>query len=201
MGDGASMRIDLPKHQVAIAGRVTDVLSTKPVASALVLITESPVAFQRRVELSGWPNTAITAEDGCFHFDDLPDGAYKVQVSGPKGSYYGDAHGDFTVQRNAQGNINALIKPIALSPTGVSGLVKSNSQGNEALPLACIRVEDDEIVAYSGLNGQFMIRGIQPGPRRLSISASGYATIVVQAPITLGFVNNLQPILLQPLGK
>jgi hypothetical protein len=94
------------RHQVAIAGRLADAGTGKPVGGALVSIAEGgmPAAFRRLLEAramqygNAWmamterPDRTRTAADGIFYFLDLPDGDYTLSASLPRmGSRYGAA--------------------------------------------------------------------------------------------------------------
>jgi hypothetical protein len=199
------------RHRVAIAGKVVDARSSRPIAGAVAVIASGPAAFQRwlaiREKQSGarWsdvaarPDRAVTADDGCFCFIDLPDGLYTIAFSGPPELRHGTAQQDFVVQRDSQGDIAVSIEQIALPPTGARGVVKALDT-SEPLSLARVRVEGSEEAAYSDASGLFVVSGVQPGARRLSISASGYHRGVAAAQITTGEIIDVGTILLQPAG-
>lgn len=206
---GGLIHVELPKHQVAIAGKVVDAQNSQPIQGARVEIVSGPEAFQRLLSIrekqsgAGWEKLTTrvdrteSAADGCFRFIDLPDGAYTVSVTGPPGLYYGAAQKPYTVQRNAEGEIAAAIVPIALPPTGARGTVQAQ-ETSAPLSLARVRVEGGDEVAYCDKNGLFLLSKVQPGARRLSISASGYQRTVATAQITTGTIIDLGTINLQP---
>jgi len=185
--------LHLSKRRVAVAGKVLDAVSARPIGDAAAVITSGPAALPARTD------RAVTAADGCFCFLDLPDGAYTVSVAGPPGRYYRASEQSFIVQRDAGGNIAVTITPIALSPTGVRGKVQG--QGAPApLSLARVRVEGGDDLGHCDAAGLFYIAGVQPGARRLSVSASGYHRGTVPVEITAGAIVDVGVITLQPAG-
>lgn len=91
------------RHQVAIAGRVTDAETGKPIRGA-------------RVSLGSRPET-ITAADGHFHLLDLSPGEYTLQASLPgAGTRYGPARMTITVAWDEQGNITLAPANLKLPP-------------------------------------------------------------------------------------
>ncbi len=95
-------RWDVVSHHVAIAGRVSDRQTGKPVPGARVTIT-GPADFTARLALQAqqhgdrWermaerPDRTRAAADGHFHFIDLPAGSYALTAALPAaGSRYGE---------------------------------------------------------------------------------------------------------------
>ncbi|MBV8437904.1 MAG: carboxypeptidase regulatory-like domain-containing protein [Silvibacterium sp.] len=89
----------IAQHQVAIAGRVLDAVTGKPVPGAHVEITQGAPGYTERLALlaefgsSGGSTrtelgTTRTRPDGLFFFLDLPDGDYKLVAFLPKGGIY-----------------------------------------------------------------------------------------------------------------
>lgn len=201
----------MAKRRVAIAGKVVDGRSTRPVAGGVATITSGPAAFLHLVAVaekqagSAWaalavrPDRAVTAADGCFAFAELPDGSYTVAVAGPPELRYGAAQQSFTVQRDGSGNIAVAIKLIPLPPTGVRGTVKGQDT-SAALSLARVRVEGSGEVGYCDASGAFFVSGVQSGARRLSIGASGYRRGTAAAQIVEGEIVDVGTITLQPAG-
>jgi hypothetical protein len=77
--------IDTIHHFVAIAGRVMDDLTGRPIAGAQATIVSAPAKFQPRTSQAG-DNTGLqdltaTGPDGFFHFMDLPNGDYEIQFN------------------------------------------------------------------------------------------------------------------------
>jgi len=72
------------RHFAAVAGRVMDETTDKPVAGARVEIVNAPPAFRaRKHPKAGDPDRAsvLTGRDGHFHFLDLPEGNYEIQAT------------------------------------------------------------------------------------------------------------------------
>jgi hypothetical protein len=86
-------------HQVAIAGRVLDAVTGKPIARAHVEITTGPPEYTEKLALLAQfesgdgakpknPGMTRTRPDGLFYFLDLPEGDYKLVAFLPKGGLY-----------------------------------------------------------------------------------------------------------------
>jgi hypothetical protein len=82
--------IEAIRHQVAIAGQVTDALTGKSLDGARLGITAAPAAFTDFLKLrqiqfgESWermaerPDRTNSIADGSFRLLDLPDGQYKL---------------------------------------------------------------------------------------------------------------------------
>lgn len=198
-------------HRAAIAGKVSDALSKRPVAGALASITEGPPAYGRWLALQAAqapqkssnaraaaaaqrPDQARTAADGCFCFVDLPDGDYTVSIGG---AGYGTSEIRPSVKRDLHGSIPLQIAAILLPPTGVRGAVIAGDTA-AALPLARVRAEGSRQLSYCDAGGAFYLGGadLEHGARRLVISAAGYSAATVTAQIVAGQVFDLGTITL-----
>jgi hypothetical protein len=175
------------QHKVAIAGRVLDAVSGKPMGGADVLLTTVPEAFRQRLTVvssayaTQWnqmmerPDRTQSRPDGLFYFLDLPDGDYGLRISMPSlGRRYGGLEVPATVSRDKDGNIKFRLLRCALPPTLVRGRV--TAPGQEAgVPLARIRVKGSGERGFTDSQGQFVLTGIEPGKKRtLLVSAQGY---------------------------
>ena len=87
---------EVVRHQVAIAGKVTDALTGKGVANVQVTVSSSHGEIILETEV-----------DGHFHALDLPNGSYSLAVSATwPGSPYGTAAATAVVTRDGSGNIH-----------------------------------------------------------------------------------------------
>lgn len=109
---------EIVRRQVAIAGRVTDARTGKPIGGARVEIADAPdvlvaqLALKARQHGVRWdamperPDRARTAADGYFHFLDLPDGDYTLVAWLPGArTRYGRAETTATVSRDAENRV------------------------------------------------------------------------------------------------
>lgn len=179
--------IEPTRHWVAVAGRVTDARSGKPLSRATVEITAAPAAFESWLELrrrrygDRWPSMAEredrlrTAADGHFHFLDLPVGEYTFSASLPAaGSRYGRSTADVEVGFDSEGNPNLATADLALPPTTVEGSL--TEAGSLAAPVAMaeVRVVGSGERTFSFDDGFYSLRGLEKGQRVLRISARGF---------------------------
>jgi hypothetical protein len=173
------------RHQVAIAGIVTDAATEKRLGGVTVKIVEMPAALERAL---AWKMKAArkgskqnarlrdayrtkTAPDGLFYFLDLPDGSYTIAVAlEALGSRYGTAKGSAKVKRDAERNIALPFLEMALHATSVEGRVMAGKSG---VTMAEIRVKGSDERTFSDAHGHYILRGIEPGKRVVLASARG----------------------------
>jgi hypothetical protein len=174
------------RRRVAIAGRVVDASTGKPLGDAQVTITAMPPAFSKWLKFAAtpygnrWDKMSERADrtrsraDGWFFFMDLPDGSYRLQASAPDfGRRFGKPEESAKVSRDGQGNIKMAVVKLALQPTMVHG--KVTGPGKEpGVPLARVRVKGSGERSFTDSQGKFVVAGIEPGTRTLIVSAQGY---------------------------
>jgi len=173
------------RHQVAIAGRVTDAQTGKPIAGAQVSITTAPAAFKGRLASTAvqygarWdimverPDRSRTAADGHFRFLDLPNGQYTVTASLQRaGSRYGTARVRVRVARSAQGNVTMAMANLALPPTTLKGQI--TDQAADPVVMAEVRVQGSRNRAFSDGQGQYLLTGLEAGEHTVLVVAQGY---------------------------
>jgi hypothetical protein len=174
------------RHQVALWGLVSNAETKKPAADAEVSIVVMPESFKQKLKAAaqsfgtGW--AALTARldrtrtqaDGLFYFLDLPDGKYTLAASLPaSGKRYGTAQATATVVRDARGNVKMTTVNLAVQPTVVKGRVSDASQ-KSGVVMAEVRVKGSGERVFSDQQGEFVLFGIEPGMRTLSVFARGY---------------------------
>jgi hypothetical protein len=182
------------RRQVAIAGRVIDGDTRKPLAGALVnLVGELPPAMRRLLatkerqygarwnDMTERPDRALTAADGLFYFMDLPDGNYTIAVSlAGAGKRYGSGQGSAVVSRDAQHNVRRdfpkMFLEIALRATSVQGKVNDSTRGG-GVAMAEVRVQGSGEHAFSDSIGRYVLAAIEPGKRTLVVTAQGYPRV------------------------
>jgi CarboxypepD_reg-like domain/Carboxypeptidase regulatory-like domain len=176
-------------HEVAIAGRVLDAVTGKPMAGADVAIATMPNSVKQRLKFAAsaygkqWekmlerPDRTQSRPDGLFYFLDLPDGDYTLRISMPSlGSRFGKLEMPTKVSRDAGGNVTFGLLRCALPPTSVKGKVTGLGQ-ESGVPLARVRVKGSGERAFTDSQGQYVVAGIEPGKKRtLLVSAQGYGT-------------------------
>ena len=177
--------VEAIRHQVAIAGQVTDAQTGKSLDGARLGITAAPAAFTDFLKLrqiqfgESWetmaerPDRTNSNADGSFRLLDLPDGQYKLTASLPgAGSRYAAADATVTVSRDGQGKIVRGMAQIALPPTTIKGRI--TSQGAGALHMAEVRVKGSGERTFSDAQGQYMLAAVEAGVRTVIVSAQGF---------------------------
>ena len=185
----------IARHRVAIAGRVLDAATGKPVADAAVSMTAMPAAFEKKLALASlayedrWntmlerPDRTRSREDGLFYFLDLPDGKYTLSASIPSyGNRYGAAQQLAAVSRNSKADTKIAFVTLKLQPTAVKGKITGPSH-KAGVVLAEVRVKGSGERTFTDEQGQYAVVGIEPGKRVLVVSAQGYRSET--QPVTL----------------
>ncbi len=177
------MNWDVVRHQVAIAGRVSDAATGKALAGAVLTIISMPAAFRRTVELlsrqrSGTARQSVamtrSRSDGIFYFLDLPEGKYTITATLPAmRNRYGGAEQTANVARDTKGNMKLASMNFDLQPTLIKG--KITGTGHKAgLAMAEVRIRGSGERAFTDAQGEYMLAGIEPGKRNVLVSAQGY---------------------------
>lgn len=149
-------------HRAAIAGRVLEAGSGRPLAGARVQITDGP--------------HALAAGDGFYRFLNLKPGQYTLTASLPgSGSRYGTRAEAVTLADDGQGNAVLETVDLALPPTTIQGKVKD--QSDQAVKLAEVRVQGSGESAWSDAQGNYVLRGVEAGSRRIAVSARGFQKV------------------------
>jgi len=179
------------RHVVAVFGRVVDATTKKPVAGAVVAIAEEkPGGFARKLQLASmqygnrWgtmterPDRTITRNDGQFYFMDLPDGKYKLSVAQPSaGRRYGRVEQTVQVPHDGKKSQDAKKKRVgvelALPSTAVKGKIAGPGQKN-GVAMAEVRVKGSGEKTFSDVQGQYLLTGLEPGMRTVTVIAQGY---------------------------
>jgi len=174
------------RHQVAIAGSVTDVQTDKAIDKAQIEITDGPsefldfVAARSKQHGTQWESMVErldrtrTAPDGHFHFMDLPDGDYTLTASLPGfGSRYGTAENSATVTRDTDGNITMATVEIPLPPTALKGRIREQGT-NDPIVMAEVRLKGSGERTFTNNEGRYLLTGLEIGRRTALVSARGY---------------------------
>jgi Carboxypeptidase regulatory-like domain len=189
---------ELIRHQVAIAGRVTNAQTKRAIANAEVIIIKAPSAFTDWLKLKSlqygdrWnfmverPDRTITANDGYFHFLDLPEGEYSLTASVPNTARrYGKAMLTVTVPDKVEGKIMMTAADMAVPTTVLQG--KIVNQNEEPILMAEVRFGYTEST-FSNDRGQYSLSAIEASKieRMVMVSAQGYQptsqSIVINQP-------------------
>jgi hypothetical protein len=205
------VKIEPTRHQVAVAGQVTDKETGRVVSGAQVSISTAPAAFNNWLAIKKlqygdrWdsmnerPDRTQTASDGYYYFMDLPNGQYQLTASLPgTGSRYGTAQVDITVARDSKGNITMVPAPMAMPPTTIKGKVSRKVSDTEVKPvvMADIRMKGSGEHAFSNDKGEYRITGLEKGNRTVQVSAKGLKIASQATSLNQGAVKTLDFVLL-----
>jgi hypothetical protein len=176
------------RHQVCIAGRISEAGTVRAMPRVLVTIVDMPVGFRRKLEWQmrssassldgrGRIDQTLTRDDGLFWFMDLPDGAYSLVAELPsRGSRLGKARATATVERDESGNVKIAHANFILSPTGLRG--KVTGVGRKAgVAMAEVRVKGSGEYSLTDAEGAYLLTGIESGMRTVLVRAQGYKTL------------------------
>lgn len=175
----------IARHQVALAGHITDSIQGKPLGGVRIAITQMPDALRRKLDLlalqhgSNWtamserPDRTVTRADGLFYFLDLPNGEYKLVASLPSaGSRFGIAEGTATVSRDAEGKVKIATLNLVLAPTAVNGTI--SAAGRKGVMMTEVRLKGSGERTFTDAQGKYALTGIEPGQRAVLVSRQGY---------------------------
>jgi hypothetical protein len=172
------LRVEPTRHQVAIAGSVTDAQTGKPIARA-------------EVQIASRADCTQTAADGHFHFLDLSDGDYTLAVSLPGlGSRYGTAHVEVTVSHDGEGNIILTTADVVLPATTLRGQISELVSGDPVV-MAQVRIEGSGERTYSDGEGRYLLSGLEEGRRKVMVSARGCGTATQTVELSRGDTTEL----------
>jgi hypothetical protein len=170
------------RHQVAIAGRVTDAETLKPIRGARVSLDSGPETF--------------TAADGHFHFLDLPSGQYTLKASLPgAGTRYGQAQVTVPVFHDAEGNISLATANLELPPTTLKGRI--TNQNGDPVAMAQVRVQGSGERTLTEVGGHYALTGLEASKKERTVGASaqGYWESTRFVPLQAGKVETLDLVL------
>lgn len=176
----------IARRQVAIAGRVTDGVSGKPLSGVHVTIVTMPPLFKNKLEVAAlqygnrWATMTERADktqtrhDGLFYFLDLPDGKYGLSASlSSPGKRYSKADEAVVVARDAKGGMKLTFTNFVLQQTMLKGKVTCPGH-KTGVAMAEVRVKGSGERAFSDVQGQYLLAGIEPGKRTVLVFAQGY---------------------------
>lgn len=153
-----------PQDQLAAAQEILDALQARQAAPLKRL------------------DQTVTRTDGSYYFLDLPDGPYELAASlpGVGSRYEAEKRAPATVSRDATGTIDIAAADMSLHPTGMAGMILDNL--NDPVPMAEVRVTGSGEFSFTsadqndGTLGQYLLVGLESGPRTVRVSASRYDT-------------------------
>ncbi len=170
------------RHQVAIAGQVSDAQTGQVIHRARVEITKMPDSFKKWLTLHAlqygakWetmterPDRKQTAIDGHFHFLDLPDGDYTIKASLPSaGTRYGSVEQTVQVSRNGD-RIKREAAHLALPPTGISGQIKNSK--NSPVIMAKVQIQGRGESTFSDSQGNYLLSGLEESKLEYTVNVS-----------------------------
>jgi hypothetical protein len=183
------------RHQVAIAGIVTNVQTQEKMRGVIVTIEDGPTEFLQWLNLhkkqfpDSWsrmterPDKTMTSAEGLYYFLDLPDGQYTLQAQLPgAGSRYDSEEVTTTVSHDGD-RIVWTDADIQLPTTTLNGQVTFTNDDDEAegILMAKVQLQGSGDSAFADQDGNYLLTAIEGGERTVVVSAQGY----VQTSVTL----------------
>jgi len=180
------------RHQVAIAGKVTDKETGQTIGGAIVEITEMPEPFKTKLALKAlqygadWetlperPDRTRTAVDGYFYFVDLPDGNYTLTATLPGTSTrYDSAQTTAIVPSGDNEGKPKFTANIDLPPSGIKGQIK-DPEGH-SVRTAKVQIQGSGEYTFSNDEGKYLLSGLEAPKNKaqkrtvnVSVFAQGY---------------------------
>ena len=195
------MKLKPIRHQVALAGQVSDAQTGQVIPGARVELTPLSGTFKTRIALQAlqygeqWqamterPDRTQTANDGSFYFLDLADGRYTLTVSLlGAGTRYGLAQSTVAVSRQGD-RIQRATADMALPATTVKGQI-TNSEGAPVV-MAKVQIAGSSESNFSDSQGTYLLAGLQSGQRMVTVLAQGYELISQGTPLSQAEVKTL----------
>ncbi len=201
------MTLQSSRHQVAIAGIVSDDQTGQIIPGAEVQLSKGSAEFSRWLNLkaiqhgealnhqgsvaltsklslvrdqTGLYLATQTALEGHFYFVDLPSGIYDLFVSLPgAGTRYGTRLIENVNVTERDGKIEHAIADITLPPTGIKGRIVSAD--GQSITMAKLQIEGSSLVAFSDRNGDYLITGLEVWQKSQKSSDSPRPLITVSA--------------------
>lgn len=162
----AARQWEIRRHQVSVAGSVVNAVTGLAVSRAEVRIDAGAVQV-----------ATSTGQDGHFHFLDLPDGTYPVEVRFPAaGSRYGTAQVNATVSRDGLGNMQIASADLQLPATTIRGQI--NKPNNKPAVMAEILLTGSGERVFSDADGHYALVGVETGNRTLRVTTHKFQTHV-----------------------
>ncbi|BAY29267.1 hypothetical protein NIES2107_11080 [Nostoc carneum NIES-2107] len=185
------MKLNSTRHQVAIAGQVSDEKTGRTIPGATVEIIKMPDKFSNKLEVlkklygSEWedfpkrPDQTTTTIDGYFYFLDLPEGIYKLSASLPSAGTRYQQRGEsqelniLKNQGSDQDKVAMVKADMTLAPTGIEGYVTADSA---PLVMAKVWLEGSSEFTFSDSKGYYLLTQLEASniERTVQVATQGY---------------------------
>lgn len=163
------------RHHVAIAGSVTDSVSGRAIAGAIVEIVDPKLC-------------TLTREDGSFYFIDLPVGSYSLNLAAPSlSSRYGVINGlNILVQNTGDGRPILDSKAnVQLAPTTLVGQV-FRADNRQPIGSAIVQLRRSDVQTITDKEGRYTLSGLLSGTPSVQAAAKGFSTSIQAVVLTTG---------------
>jgi hypothetical protein len=188
------MKLETTRHQVAIAGQVSNRETKQAIPGVRIELTQGPETFKTRLALQKlqygdrWQaltkrlDLTYSATDGCFYFLDLPevksgDDLYTLTVSLPDaGTRYAESVTQTVTVSSQNGQLQRAMVDIALPSTALTGQIKTN---DKPIQMANVRLVGSNESTFSDAQGMYLLSGIEASTsttnlRNVNVLAQGY---------------------------
>lgn len=208
------LELSIVNQQIAIAGKVLQGETEKPISGARVEIIEMPEKFRAILALKAlqygeqWqkmlerPDRKVTNTNGDFYLTNLPPGDYIIEASLPTHStQYQPVKTTVKVSDPVSAQVHdqeisiipTTMARIVLSPTGIKGTIIHANNPKKLIANAKIQIQESGDSTRSDQKGNYRLIGLktlQSGQQTitLNVSAIGYQDISQKLNIQRGVV-------------
>ncbi|MFN6517033.1 MAG: collagen binding domain-containing protein [Nostoc sp. CreGUA01] len=200
------LELSIVNQQIAIAGKVLQGETEKPISGAIVEIVEMPEKLRSILSLkalqygSQWPklferpDRKITTNSGYFYFTNLPPGEYVLETSLPTSpTLYNEVKTTVQVPSPVDGKVSTTIQDVVLLPTGIQGIITDANDPKKLVANAKVQLQDSRDSTISDQKGNYRLIGLESpksGQRTITmiVSATGYREVLQSLNIQRGEV-------------
>lgn len=210
------LELSIVNQQIAIAGKVLQGETEKPISGAIVELVEMPEKFRANLALkalqygSQWqqllerPDRKVTTNAGYFYFTNLPPGEYILEASLPTSpTLYNEVRTKVKVSSPIDSKVSTIIQDIVLLPTGIKGTVTDANDPKKFVINAKLHIQDSGDSTISDQKGNYQLIGLESpkaGQRtiKLIVSATGYQQLLQSINIKRGEIITEKNVALKP---
>ncbi|MBD2449061.1 carboxypeptidase regulatory-like domain-containing protein [Nostoc sp. FACHB-152] len=210
------LELSIVNQQIAIAGKVLQGETEKPISGAIVELVEMPEKFRANLALkalqygSQWqkllerPDRKVTTNAGYFYFTNLPSGEYILEASLPTNpTLYNEVRTKVKISPPIDGKVTTTIQDVVLLPTGIKGTITDANEPKKLVANAKVQIQNSGDSTISDQKGNYQLIGLESpksGQRTINliVSATGYQQLFQTIDIQRGEIITEKNFALKP---